>query len=74
MIAAAAREASGYDKSLPTGRLIVLRLITALVAYFFISVRRLSLAIFVVIRELITRTQLFYCLMNLAFQLDVTRK
>ncbi|KAJ2923986.1 hypothetical protein H1R20_g13109, partial [Candolleomyces eurysporus] len=54
MIAQGAREASGYQKTLSTKGLIILRLCSAFFAYFVIS--------------------LFYCLLNLAFKLDVNRK
>ncbi|KAJ2921996.1 hypothetical protein H1R20_g15099, partial [Candolleomyces eurysporus] len=54
MIAQNAREASGYQKTLSTRNLIILRLSSSSFAYLMIS--------------------LFYSLMNLAFQLDVTRK
>lgn len=54
MIAFGAREASGYDKTLSTKNLIILRLSSSLISYFFVS--------------------LFYCLLNLAFSIDVTRK
>ncbi|KAF6761280.1 hypothetical protein DFP72DRAFT_1090248 [Ephemerocybe angulata] len=54
MIALGAREASGYDKTLSTKNLIILRLSSSLISYLFVS--------------------LFYCLLNLAFSIDVTRK
>jgi len=38
MIASAAREASGLEKSLPTRSLIILRLVSSFTAYFVLSV------------------------------------
>jgi len=54
MIGTSAREASGFEKTLPTRSLIVLRLVSSFGAYFVIS--------------------LFYCLLSVAFQLNLTRK
>jgi len=54
MIGTGAREASGFEKTLPTRSLIALRLVSSFGAYFVVS--------------------LFYCLLSVAFQLNMTRK
>ncbi|KAG2018543.1 hypothetical protein CC2G_007972 [Coprinopsis cinerea AmutBmut pab1-1] len=54
MTALGAREASQYQHTLSTPRLILLRLASAFGAFFFVS--------------------LMYCLLNLAFQIDLNRK
>ncbi|KAG2018542.1 hypothetical protein CC2G_007971 [Coprinopsis cinerea AmutBmut pab1-1] len=54
MVAFGARTLSGYEHSLSTTRLLILRFVSIFAGFFFIS--------------------LMYCLLNLAFQLDVTRK
>jgi hypothetical protein len=68
-----ARDASGLTRKLSTRTLIILRLTSSFVAYFFISVCPRCHPTFWY-RNLTSSFQLFYCLLSLAFNLDFTRK
>jgi len=72
MIGYTARQLSGFERLLSTRSLIALRMVTSFTAYFFVSVSRLSYPPH--FRYSYIQRQLFYSLLSLAFQLDVSRK